>query len=225
MTDLAAASRSAPVTSNWADRLSWPVRIALLVVTTLGLVFCVGVAIGLTIAVIERGTIKPLALGAMVAALVLALAFGWLGWKLSAHWRRADRSAYERRYTKMITLLVFAGMPIGVLLGAASNAKPHEALFSNAPLDPLLAGIAAVTLVIALGGGLVAYHRSIDDHEQQAYLWANSLAFYFLALALPFAWLLARGGLIAPIGIGTAMLLLLAAFCINFTVWAWLKFR
>lgn len=220
MTDLASSmSPSSP------EGLSLPVRIALLAVSGIALIFSVGVVIGMGIALFERGSLKPLSALAIVMAIAVAAALGWLCWRLAAYWRRPGQSAYERRYARTMLLLVCAGLPVGLLLGVAGDGKPHEALWSNAPLDPLLAGLAALTLVIVLAGALIVYHRSIDDHEQQAYLWANSLAFYFLALALPAAWLLARGGLIGPIGIGTAMLLLLAAFVINFTVWAWLKYR
>ena len=225
MTDLASAMSPLPPTGGWVDRLTLPVRILFLVISIFALVFAVGVVIGIGAAILEHGTLKPLSVAAAAAAIAVAALFGWFCWRLSAFWRRPERSAYERRYSRMMVALVGAGLPVGVLLGVAGNDKPHETLFSNMPLDPLFAGIAAATLVLVLGGSLVLYHRSIDDHEQQAYLWANSLAFYFLTLALPAAWLLARGGLIAPIGIGAAMILLLAAFCINFTVWAWLKYR
>ena len=110
-------------------------------------------------------------------------------------------------------------------IGVAGDGQPGSSLFSNGPLDPSLALIAAIAEVVVLAGTLFIYHRSIDDHEQQAYLWANSLAFYFLALTLPAVWLLERGGLVGPIGIGSVMLITLSAFVINFAVWAWLKYR
>ena len=223
MTDVPSATPANE--GGWTGRLPWPVRFFLLALTTLALLFCVGVLVGVTVAILEHGNVKPRAVAFLVGGSAAAALFAWLAWQLSAHWRRPGRSAYERRYTKMIMILVASGLPIGLLLGMAGDAQPHNSLFSNGPLDPLFAGIAAATMVILLGGSLIIYHRSIDDHEQQAYLWANSLAFYFLALALPAAWMLARGGLIAPIGIGGAMLILLGAFVINFTVWAWLKFR
>lgn len=219
MPDLAPAS-SAPLT-----RLSMPVRIALLILAIIGLMFSIGVVIGIALAFAERGELQPRGAALLSAAVLGGALLGWACWRLAAHWRRPGRSAYERRYSKMMLLLFSAGLPIGLLIGIAGDGEPGNSLFSNGPLDPTLAAIAAFAMVITLAGTLVVYHRSIDDHEQQAYLWANSLAFYFLALAMPAAWLLARGGLIGPIGIGTAMLILLAAFCINFTVWAWLKFR
>lgn len=214
------AADSGPLT-----RLPLPLRIALLVIASTGLLFCAGVIVGVTMASLEQGLLKPRGAWVLLGAVSAVGLFGWACWILSAHWRRPGRSPYERRHSKMMLVLFASGLPLGLLLGVASDGRPDEFLFGNGPMDPLIAGLAAAMLVVVLAGALILYHRAIDDHEQQAYLWANSLAFYFLAIALPAAWLLARGGLIPPIGIGTAMLILLAAFVINLAVWAWLKFR
>lgn len=214
-----------PAATGAFARLSMPVRIALLILTTLGLMFSIGVVIGIAIAFAERGELRLRGAALLSAAVLAGALFGWACWRLSAHWRQPGRSPYEKRYTKMMLLLFSAGLPIGLLVGLAGHGRPDNSLFSNGPLDPTLAAIAALGTVVILAGTLVLYHRSIDDHEQQAYLWANSLAFYFLALTMPAAWLLARGGVIGPLGFGTAMLIMLAAFCINVTVWAWLKYR
>jgi hypothetical protein len=220
MTELAADA-----SSGTSSRLSLPVRIALLAISAMVFLLSVGVIFGVALAALKHGSLKSSDAMLVAGALLGAALFGWACWTLSAHWRRPGQSAYEKRYSKMMVLLFASGLPIGLLIGMADDGQPGDALFSNGPLDPRLAGFAALGLVVTLAGTLVVYHRSIDDHEQQAYLWANSLAFYFLALVLPAAWLLARGGQIDPIGIGSVMLILLAAFAINFAVWAWLKFR
>lgn len=222
MTDLAPSV--GPI-DRTRTRLTVPVRIALLILCAAALLFSIGVVIGVAMGIAEKGTLRPTGIAVLGAAVIGAMLLGWAAWRLSAHWRRPGRSAYEKRYNKMMLLLFASGLPIGLLIGMAGDGQPGDSLFSNGPLDPTLAAVAAAGLVVTLAGTLVLYHRSIDDHEQQAYLWANSLAFYFLALAMPAAWLLSRGGLIGPIGIGSAMLILLASFAINFTVWAWLKFR
>jgi hypothetical protein len=224
MTELA-ANPAAPPHAGRIERLSLPVRIGLLAVSAMIFLLSVGVIMGVMLAALKHGALKTSDAFMLTGASLGAGLFGWACWTLGAHWRRPGRSAYERRYSKMMVLLFTSGLPIGLLIGMAGDGQPGDALFSNGPLDSRLAAVAAIGLVVTLAATLVIYHRSIDDHEQQAYLWANSLAFYFLALALPAAWLLARGGLIPPIGIGSAMHILLAAFVINFTVWAWLKFR
>lgn len=222
MTDLVAPD---DVTSAGASRLSLPVRMILLIIAATALLFCAGMVVGIVIALIEDGVLSARG-AALLAASVGGIAlFAWASWKLSAYWRRPGRSAYEKRYTRMLLILFASGLPLGILIGMAGDGQPGTSLFSNGPLDPRLAAMAAIAEVLILGATLVIYHRSIDDHEQQAYLWANSIAFYFLALTLPAVWLLARGGLLPGLGFGSAMLILLGAFAINFAVWAWLKYR
>lgn len=221
MTEIAPRDR----TDEARSTLALPLRVVLLVLAATAFLFSVGLVIGIAVATVEQGALKNKGALLLAAALLAIGLFGWACWRLLAHWRRPGRSAYEKRYSKMMLLLFSSGLPIGLLIGLAGDGQPGASLFSNGPLDPTLASIAAAGLVVTLAGTLVLYHRSIDDHEQQAYLWANSIAFYFLALALPAVWLLARGGVIAPIGIGTVMLILLGAFLVNFSVWAWLKYR
>jgi hypothetical protein len=223
MPDLVSPSSALP--SGWADRLTSPVRLALLALTMLAFVFSLGILIGVAVATFEHGYLKPRGAALLAGGIVALGLFGWLGWRLSAHWRRPGRSAYERRYTRMVVILIVLGLPLGVLSGVISNGRPEMVLLGTGPLDPLLAGAGAALLALILGTTLVIYHRAIDDHEQQAYLWANSLAFYALVISLPAAWLLSRGGLIPPLGFGSALLILGGALAINLTVWLWLKFR
>lgn len=222
MTDLASTSPAPGAT--WIDRLSVPVRVVLLFLAILAFFFAVGLSIGVAAGTIEQGALSARGAAALLGGVLGTAVFGWFAWRLIAYWRRPGRSSYERRYNRMMAVLVASGLPLGLLLGFASDGQP-QTILSNSPLDPVLAGLAAFLSVVVLASTLVLYHRTIDDHEQQAYLWANSLAFYFLVLALPAAWLLARGGLIGPIGIGSVMLILLAACAVNLTVWAWLKYR
>jgi preprotein translocase subunit SecY len=215
MTDVAPST-------GWADRIPFAARLALLIAAVLACVFAIGVVAGVSKAVIEHGVLKPRSLAVLALAIGGAALSLWIGWQLSAYWRRPGQSRYERRYTRMIAMLVLLGLPIGMLLRLTT---PTADFFSNAPLAPAVAAASALLLVVLLATTLVLYHRAIDDHEQQAYLWANSLAFYFLVLALPSAWLLARGGWIDPLGIGSALIILVAAMVINAVVWSWLKFR
>lgn len=218
---------SAPITADTREAAHLPLvlRIAFALFALLGVVFCAGLMVGIIVSAIEQGAIRPRAIALLLGAVVGLGLFGFAGWWLSAHWRQPARSAYDRRYKRMMVFLLVSGLPLGILLGLAGEGGTQATLLSNDPLNPGLAGLAAAVLVVVLCATLTLYHRTIDDHEQQAYLWANSIAFYFLAIALPVAWLLARGRLIPPIGIGSAMLILLAAALINFTVWAWLKYR
>lgn len=208
---------------GWAERLSPGVRLALLALAVMACVFAIGMVAGYSRALFQHGgDLAPRAIGVLALAILGTGLFGWLSWRLGAHWRQPERGAYERRYARMMLLLLLLGLPLGMLMRLVAS---PSALFTNAPLAPAVSALAALLLVVTLGATLILYHRTIDDFEQRAYLWANSLSFYFLALALPSAWLLARGGWIDPVGIGSALVILLASVGINALVWFWLKFR
>lgn len=202
-------------------------RIIALIITLALTVLAFGGIVGFTKAWIDRGTMpSPRGLLTYATFYVAAMLFGWLSWRLLVHLRQPGGSRYERRYTRMWVTLLALGFVAGILLGMANGSSGEvSSLLANGPVDPLLAVATAATLSLVLIFSLVLYHRTIDDHEQQAYLWANSISFYFVLIATPVAWLLARGGIIPPIGIGTAMLILLAATVINFIVWMRLKYR
>lgn len=212
---------------SFVDRMSPAARLAALLASALVTIFALGGIAGFTKALLEDGSWpSPAGLLAYGAFYLTAAVFGLLAWRLSAPWRGPGLSSYQRRYTRMWLTLLALGFPAGLLLGIAN--EPVEGIRSLAglgPIDPLLAIVTAIAITVLLGASLVIYHRTIDDHEQQAYLWANSLAFYFLAIAFPVAWLLTRGGVIPPFGAGGSMLILLVALLINTASWAWLKFR
>src|SRR3546814_17952819 len=70
--------------------------------------------------------------------------------------------------------------------------------------------------------GSLFYHRSIDDHEEHAWLWAGLAGWYAFALAAPVWWVLHRADLAPP---ADAMMLFLLSLLVNAVVHLWLKFR
>ena len=96
------------------------------------------------------------------------------------------------------------------------------ALLSNSPLPANFAIGASIIWIVGMAISLILYHRSVDDHEERAYLWAGTAAWYALTLAAPTWWVLARAGLAPP---ANAMLLFLGALAVNAIVWLWLKYR
>ena len=203
----------------------------LLLVLLLGLVtiLAMGALAGFTTAMIEDGGApRPRLLLVFVAMLLALGGSGWLCWRLAAPWRGPDQSAFDRRYVRMWVVLMALGLPIGLAVGIidhSGSAGSVPTLFSNEPIAPGIAWVGALTLLLLLALSAVYYHRTIDDHEERAYLWGSTGAFYFVAAAMPVAWLLARAAIIAPVGIGIAMMILLAAFCVQSIIWAWIKFR
>lgn len=204
-------------------------RLVALVAAGILALFAVSAIIGFLVAHSEAGggALKPAGIGFLAVASIMAALLAVAAWRLSAPWRGPGRSAYDRRYTRTWMILLALGLPVGILLGILTDVSPEARgdLFSNGPIDPMAAIIATAILLVVLVVTAILYHRAIDDHEEQAYLWSTTGAFYALAAMLPTAWLLERGGLVGPLGLGTAMLLLLAATLVQCLIWAWLKFR
>lgn len=216
--------------AGWADRLGPTPRITLIVVTaTLGLL-AVAMLAGYSYAFIEHGHLPntPRAYFKFAVMVGLVALFGWLVTKLIRSIRPETMSYFDRRYWKMWAIVVGLSIPIGVMvavIGLSKKEDPFSMALSNSPIAPLTAIVGAVVLVTILIASVVIYFRAIDDHEERAYLWGSNVAFHFLALAFPLHWLLARGGLVPALTIGTALLLVLASCVLQAIVWALFKFR
>ncbi|MGH6633774.1 hypothetical protein [Sphingopyxis sp.] len=125
------------------------------------------------------------------------------------------------------TALGLAGA-FGGVLGAWMQSAQSDgttiglALLSNSALPVNFAIGASIAWIVGMAVSLILYHRSVDDHEERAYLWAGTAAWYALTLAAPTWWVLHRASL-APAP--DVMLLFLGALAVNAIVWLWLKYR
>jgi drug/metabolite transporter (DMT)-like permease len=142
-------------------------------------------------------------------------------------WWSPDVSPYDRRYIRLWAILGACGVPIGFGLVLVSD---HEnqgslAMFGNSPIDPGLAIALAIGTAVLFAASAIIYHRTVDDHEERAYLWGSTIAYYFILTAFPVAWLLARGGLIEKLGIGSAIAILMMSLVVQTAVWLRFKFR
>lgn len=140
---------------------------------------------------------------------------------------KSTKRPMSPRRKRYLTALGLAGL-FGGILGAwmqiaQSGASPTDlAMLSNSPLTPNFAIGASVIWIVGMIVSLVLYHRSVDDHEERAYLWAGTAAWYTFTLAAPTWWVLHRASL-APAP--DVMLLLVGALAVNLVVWLWLKYR
>ena len=216
---------------NWAERLSPTGRVIATLFLGLGIVFTLGAVVGFSVAALEHGMVphKPLAYVAFAAILAVGALLVWALRTVVRPWQTPEVSAFDRRYFRMWMIIGALGVPVGIGLALGTDLsdplRAGDAIISNSPIDPALAIVLAVVGTLALAASAVLYHRTIDDHEERAYLWGSTIAFYFIAIAFPLAWLLARGGLLDPLGIGQAIIIVLVSFVIQAAVWLWFKFR
>lgn len=133
-------------------------------------------------------------------------------------------SPRRKRYLTALGISGVIGGILGVWLQLDNPDGPSAgfALVSNSPLTPGFALGASILWTIGLILCLFLYHRSVDDHEERAYLWAGLAAWYTFALSAPTWWVLHRADLAPP---ADAMMLFLGALIVNAAVWLWLKYR
>ena len=221
---------SSPGAQRWSDRLSPALRGVAMLFTTLALLFLFGALVGFTKAMMDHGAPhRPGAYVALLAILAGLAGFGWIMRQLLRSWRNPDVSSFDRRYYRMWALVAVLSIPLGIGVALINDAGDPGAtgrrIVSNLPLDPTLALVTTVIGVLLLVASAIVYHRTIDDHEERAYLLGSTAAFYFMSIAFPAVWLLARGGWVAPLHIGGAMVILLGAVLLQAAVWMWFKFR
>jgi hypothetical protein len=127
---------------------------------------------------------------------------------------------------KANNLMLLSGA-LGALIGAAlaistiSLDQPW-ALFSNSPMAP-----AVVIPVIAVWLLLVPlvswqWHRSVDEHEAEAYKFGGLAGLYLYAFLAPAWWLAWRGGLVPEPDTMLVYLLVLLVWSVG---WFWRRYR
>lgn len=139
---------------------------------------------------------------------------------VGAFW--TDWSARKRRY--------WTSFGVAALVGGAGAIWVMLAQQNQSPIGQLLNGRLPATTAIGatllwiggLSAAMTLYHRSIDDHEERAWIWAGLAGWYAFVLPAPAWWMLHRAALVPPVD---AMLLFLASLFVNTMVYLWLKFR
>ena len=139
---------------------------------------------------------------------------------------RAEKRGMSPRRKRYWFSLGFAAVIGGIIGGwmvadQPAGGNPVE-LLSNGALTPGFAIGASVIWSLGLAIAMIFYHRSIDDHEQRAWLWASTWGWYAFIFTTPVWWVLHRAAL-APAP--DAMLLFLLSMAANCVVYLWLKFR
>lgn len=153
-------------------------------------------------------------IGAGVAILAAYLS------RFGRFWERWSKR--KQLYTVSLSLSALLGfvsviaLRIGVGDGSASD------LFGDGTFDPSVAVFLSALWVCGMGLSIFIYHRNVDDHEKQAYLWGGLAGFYAIVFPAPAWWLLARAQLMPPVD---GMILFLFAVIANAIVYMWLKFR
>lgn len=206
---------------------SGPQRVLIAILLGVAGLFLLGLAAGVVGAMIAKGHLpsRLWVAGLPLVAAPLGALSVYAAWRLAAPPKSA--SGYEKRYWRTWLIVTALGVPVGMVLamttldGDAGNFNP----FASTPIDRPVAILLAILVTGTLAAAVGLYHRTIDDHEERAYLWGSQIAYYFLILAFPAWWLLERGGIVGPITTTVAFVAILISFLVQGAIWAWLKFR
>lgn len=190
-------------------------------VITLGTVFLMGGVAGYLDAHRAHGGGGPS--GPVAGGLVLLAGAGvmWLYLRrFGAFWK--GWSHRKRLYTASIAGSVMLGMVAAIMLYGGQSDTNADPFFSNSALSPRIAVGLAFLWGVGISVAVFVYQRTIDDHEERAYLWAGLAGYYAFVIPAPMWWVLARADLAPPID---AMPLFALTIVTNALVYLWLKFR
>lgn len=204
-------TQTEPVIGTRQPGVLWP---TVIIVATL---FLGGMAAGYfdahtpQIAAIASGSVLIVGI-AVLAAYLRRFGSFWQSW-----------THRKRLYIVSLLLAGVLGLVSAIMLRLGvddlATTNPYG---GDGPFDPRVAlGLAAIWL-IGMGLVVMLYHRTVDDHEKQAYLWAGLAGYYAMVFATPVWWLLARANLVPPVDV---MALFLFVIIVNVIVYLWLKYR
>jgi hypothetical protein len=131
-------------------------------------------------------------------------------------------SPRKKRYMFSLVISALVGVAASVVLRIGSTEDPSLHILRDGPFSAGAAWALAALWVFGMALSLFIYHRSVDDHEEKAYLWAGLAGFYAVIFPTPVWWLLSRADIVPPVD---AIAILIFATVVNVVVYLWLKFR
>lgn len=194
----------------------WPVLICL------GTIFVAGIFTGYNNALAEAGKASLAPWAAPLIAVALGAAALAFYFRRHAGWLRGLSPRRRHYWFALGASAILGGIIGGGMMADQPTDRAAIDLVSNGALTPGFATSASIIWTLGLAICVIIYHRSIDDHEQRAWLWAGLWGWYAFIFTAPVWWVLHRAAL-APAP--DAMLLFLFSMVANCVVYLWLKFR
>ncbi|MDK2761339.1 MAG: hypothetical protein KYX64_08265 [Sphingopyxis sp.] len=195
--------------------IAWPIAI------TLATLFSMGVVAGYLDAMAARGRDAPSSVvGAGLVLLIGIAAMAIYVRRVGKFWE--SWSKRRRLYWISLGGAALIGLISSALLQSGRADVEIGALFTNSALSPSIAIALALLWSVGLAVTMAGYHRTIDDHEERAWLWAGLAGWYAFIIPAPAWWILHRAELAPP---ADAMLIFVFSMVVNAVVYLWLKFR
>lgn len=211
---------------GWRDQPGW--NLLALILASIALIFVAGVGAGITAAYFEENNGVTFSIVAVWVAVAVIL-IGGVWWMMRRGQSIASTNRALPRRERAYNRYILISMVLGGLLGAASVIAMEAFgiqgadVFSSAPVPAAYAMISSAIILIVMVPLSLHYHRSVmDEQERDAYRYGAVGAGYFMVIAAPIWWMLARGGLLPEI---TGPALYFAFLTVWMLGWAWRKFR
>ncbi len=194
---------------------------------SLGTLFCAGATAGLVASMTRKGEFPALGLTITVGFALLAILGSWYVVNTLMQGRNQNEvvGPKVKRSRAMMVLSGVIGGAIGLVLVIGQiqidRTAPPSAL-ANGPI-PMWTAIFLIVVILTLVPWLTwQWHRSVDEHESEAYR-DGTVAGIYAYSALSICWWLGwRGGLfVAPDG----MAIFFATYAVWSVVWLWRRYR
>lgn len=203
-------------------------EIAILIVLTFSVLFCIGVVVGFVRAATNHGPTLPDVVIGSIVLLIAALCT----WQLIARTQRLIRSLKQqvgpsvRKTRNLWAFFIGTGLVVGMVIPIfEKETKNHNRgfsyFFSDAPIGPNLA-IALLIGMVVLTVATVIYYRTIDEHEFVSQSFASLIAINVYVIATMAWWIATKGGLAADIQHGPIFAAVITSWI---AVWLWRRYR
>ncbi len=161
----------------------------------------------------------------LIAVLLMIGGAALWGLKLLKPWARLDEPISPK--TRKARNLLLASGALGGLIGgvlaiSVLNMEDPFALFSNGPMSPAVVVPVLAVWLLVVPAISVQWHRSVDEHEAEAYNFGGLAGLYLYAFLAPAWWLAARGGLVPAPDTMAIYLIVMGVWCIG---WFWRRYR
>jgi hypothetical protein len=139
--------------------------------------------------------------------------------------RKKDRAPRTERQKRYITwgwaMPAILGAVFGAVIAFGSDGAWKDIINGTAQLDLAIGLVAAALAGPAFLTIIYKWHKSLDEQEERAVLWGNSLGLYF-GMSLWAVWtLLAATNLVPPVDVFIVIALSGGVFA---AYWAWQKY-
>lgn len=154
---------------------------------------------------------------------LIAVALGGIALALYVR-RHADwfRSWSPRKRLYWVSVILSGALGFVAAMVLQTGSQGADGLLSNSAMTPNVAIGLSLLWIVGLVVALVLYHRTIDDHERQAYHLGALAGFYAFVMPCPVWWVVWRADLAPPVD---AMPLFALSLTVNAAVYFWFKFR